>query len=83
MNRSALAVVTEALLDLPMVVLEKHHIRSAIYNEARYQMSFWDGLILAAAEAAGADVLFTEDLNHGQRYGSVLVRNPFRDGADV
>ena len=47
--------------------------------EERYQISFWDALILAAAESGGAGVVYTEDLNHGQRYGSVLVQNPFRN----
>jgi predicted nucleic acid-binding protein len=42
---------------------------------------FWDGLILAAAESGGAAVLFTEDLNDGQQYGAVAVRNPFRPAA--
>ena len=46
--------------------------------EERYQISFWDALILAA-ESGGAGVVYTEDLNHGQRYGSVLVQNPFRN----
>jgi predicted nucleic acid-binding protein len=36
------------------------------------------GLILAAAEAGGAEVLYTEDLNDGQRYGGVQARNPFQ-----
>jgi len=35
-------------------------------------------LIVAAAEAGGAEVLFAEDLNDGQRYGTVTVRNPFQ-----
>ncbi len=35
------------------------------------------GAIVAAAEALGAETLFSEDLNHGQRYGPVQVRNPF------
>jgi predicted nucleic acid-binding protein len=34
--------------------------------------------ILAAAQSLGAKTLYTEDLNDGQRYGSVQVRNPFR-----
>lgn len=34
-------------------------------------------LIVAAAEALEAPILYTEDLNHGQRYGSVRVVNPF------
>ena len=32
----------------------------------------------AAAESGGAELLYTEDLNDGQVYGTVLVRNPFR-----
>ncbi len=47
-------------------------------HELRYQISFWDSLILAAAEAGGAEVLYTEDLNDGQKYVGILVRNPFR-----
>ena len=43
----------------------------------RYQLSYWDGAIIAAAERLGARVLYSEDLNHGQTYGSVRVENPF------
>jgi predicted nucleic acid-binding protein len=52
-------------------------------NELQYQISFWDGLILAAAEAGGAEMLYTEDLNDGQQYGGILVRNPFRPGRTI
>lgn len=65
------------LLSYPLVLLGPPHILHAIEIEERYQISFWDALILAAAESGGAEVLFTEDLNDGQRYGPVLVRNPF------
>ena len=44
---------------------------------ARYQISYWDGAIIAAAQEIGADTLYSEDLNDGQRYGSVRVINPF------
>jgi predicted nucleic acid-binding protein len=67
----------EKFLVLPLVLLGPAQIIKAIENEQQYQVSFWDGLILAAAESGGADVLFTEDLNHGQRYGRVLAQNPF------
>jgi len=43
----------------------------------RYQLSYWDGAIIAAAHAAGADTIFSEDLNSGQKYGAVRVINPF------
>jgi predicted nucleic acid-binding protein len=39
--------------------------------------SFFDCTIAAAAELAGCDVLYTEDMNHGQRVGGVAIRNPF------
>jgi predicted nucleic acid-binding protein len=65
------------LLELPLVLVGASQIIAAILVEQRYQISFWDALILAAAESGGADVVFTEDLNHGQQYGNVTVRNPF------
>jgi predicted nucleic acid-binding protein len=43
-----------------------------------WQISFWDGMIVAAAEQAGARVLLTEDLNDGQKIAGVEVVNPFR-----
>lgn len=42
-----------------------------------YKVNFWDGLILAAAGECSASIVWTEDLSHGQRHGSVEVRNPF------
>ena len=45
----------------------------------RYQTSFWDSLILAAAITSGAKEIWSEDLNTGQTYESVLVMNPFNN----
>jgi predicted nucleic acid-binding protein len=64
-------------LALPLICIGAAEILDAIQIEERYEISFWDALILAAAESGGAEVVYTEDLNDGQRYGSVLVRNPF------
>lgn len=68
-----------ALLELPLVVVGPAEILAAIANEKRYRISFWDALILAAAAAGGAEIVYTEDLNSGQNYGAVTVRNPFED----
>ena len=78
MPRRELREATAALLDLPLVVIGPSHILAAVEAEEWYQISFWDSLILAAAESGGAEVVFTEDLNDGQQYGAVIVRNPFR-----
>lgn len=45
--------------------------------EARYSLSWWDALIVAAAQAGECRVLLTEDLQHGHRFGRVRVINPF------
>jgi predicted nucleic acid-binding protein len=58
--------------DYPLIV-------SAVELSVRYGLSYWDGAILAAAEVLGAATLYTEDLNHGQRYGRVRAVNPFRE----
>ena len=77
-SRQRLREAVARLLALPLVLVGPSHILKALENEERYRISFWDALILAAAELGGAGVLYTEDLNDGQQYGAVLVRNPFR-----
>lgn len=69
------------LLDMPLITVGPSHIRSAMDLVDRYQISFWDALIVAAAEGGGAGVVYTEDLNDGQAYGNVIARNPFCAGA--
>jgi predicted nucleic acid-binding protein len=44
------------------------------------QIDIYDANIVAAAELSGCDVLYTEDLNDGQRVGRVMIRNPFVAG---
>ena len=44
-------------------------------------VSFWDGLILKSAQASHCSILWSEDMSHGQRWGSLEVRNPFRADA--
>lgn len=51
---------------------------SAVNEQARWQLSLWDALILAAARASGAAELLSEDFNHGQDYGGVRAVNPFK-----
>lgn len=46
--------------------------------QRRYKIGWWDALVLQSAIALGCEVLWTEDLADGQRYGSVIVQNPFR-----
>jgi predicted nucleic acid-binding protein len=68
----------ETFEEFPCIPIDSALVRQGAEVALRYQLSYWDGAILAAAHRLGANVLYTEDLNHGQLYGSVRVVNPFR-----
>lgn len=55
-------------------------IMGAIRIQIRYKISFWDAMILQSAVQLGCPVLWSEDLNAGQEYQKVRVRNPFDSG---
>ncbi len=72
----ALALMDEYRV-FPNVATDYPLIVSAVELSLRYGISYWDGAIVAAAEALDAPIVYTEDLSHGQRYGAVRVVNPF------
>jgi predicted nucleic acid-binding protein len=53
-------------------------ILDSIDIQQRYNISFWDSLIICSAQKLGCSVIWSEDLNHGQSYGEVIVKNPFK-----
>ena len=63
----------EVVTNTPATVLK------ALDLEMRYKTSFWDALILQAAEDAGASILYSEDMAAGQHYGAIQVVNPLID----
>ena len=67
------------LFEFPMIAVDREIILDALVLQRRYQIDFWDSQILAAARRFRAEVLYSEDLSHGQTYGSVHCENPFRD----
>lgn len=52
-------------------------VLGAIGVHLQASISFWDAMVVRSAAEMGCDVLYSEDLNDGQRYAGVLVRNPF------
>lgn len=63
-------------LNWEVVVNDGSAVIEAIDLEERYRISFRDALILQAAGSAGADIVYSEHLSHGQQYASLLVQNP-------
>jgi len=60
----------EVIINTPNAVIQ------ALEIEARYKISFWDALILQAAESSESSILYSEDLASGQDYGAIRVVNP-------
>lgn len=71
----------ETLSDLqklfPVVAAQPACFKSAVQLEERYRLSFWDAMLFATIREAGVQVLFTEDLQHGQTIDGVSILNPF------
>jgi predicted nucleic acid-binding protein len=79
MTAAAALAWIEGLEELPCWSTDFALVKNAIVLSSRYRISYWDSAVLAAAEALGAAILYTEDLSDGQTYGAVQVRNPFLD----
>jgi predicted nucleic acid-binding protein len=62
-------------LQVESVTSDQVHL--ALEIRQRFQVSYYDALILASARLAACAVVYSEDLNDGQDYGGVQVSNPF------
>jgi predicted nucleic acid-binding protein len=68
-----------ALTHFEVVATDHHLVLDAHALAAREQLAWFDALIVEAALRSGCAVLFSEDLQHGRRFGELEVRNPLRD----
>ena len=73
---AAFAVIEE-LLGPARPLTTAIHARAVVLARD-HELSFYDALIVAAALDAGCEVLCSEDLQHGQKFGALKVENPFR-----
>ena len=73
---AALAVIEE-LLGVARPLTAAVHIQAVVLARD-FELSFYDALIVAAAMDAGCELLCSEDLQDGQKFGAVTVENPFR-----
>ncbi len=73
--RDELSVIKK-LLDPPLPLTAEIHDAAVDISE-RYGFHFFDSLIVAAALRAKCSILYTEDLQHGQKIEGLTIRNPF------
>lgn len=76
-NVSDVLATLDSLKPIPLIKGDAEIVRRAIEAHATYGIHFYDGMIVAAAERADAQKIWSEDLNAGQKYFGVEVANPF------
>lgn len=74
----AAQVEVRALLPWLPIEINPSILDRAWHLESRFQLSWWDALIVASAQAGACRYLLTEDLQDGQDIDGLLVVNPFR-----
>jgi predicted nucleic acid-binding protein len=71
------AALLETWFAYPTLPITSEVVRAAIQIHERFQLSYWDAAIIAAAKQMGCKSVYSEDLNAGQDYDGVTVINPF------
>jgi predicted nucleic acid-binding protein len=65
------------LAEFPVLYPDEHVFRLALRGMAAYRLAWFDAHLWAYAERYGISEILSEDFEHGRRYGTVRVRNPF------
>ena len=68
----------DALAPIRTIAPDRDLVRRAVEAHVSYGIHFYDGMIVAAAERAACERIWSEDLNNGQKYFGVTVANPFQ-----
>lgn len=71
------ALIVESFLEWNVINNDAKILKEGIVLSQQMSISFWDALIVAAAKAAGARYLLSEDLAHKHIYAGITVINPF------
>ncbi len=78
MTAAEAAVAISALeAGLEVAQITTQIVKEAIAIHQRYQLRYWDSLIVATAKRAGCVEVISEDMNEGQDYGGIVLVNPF------
>lgn len=70
--------ILSVIPDHAVVETTKDDAIRALDLNAKYHFSFWDSLIIAAAEKASCSIIYSEDFSHDQKIETVKIINPFK-----
>jgi predicted nucleic acid-binding protein len=68
----------DTLAPIRLIPPDNDIVRRAVEARAAYGLHFYDGMIVAAAERAGCERIWSEDFNPGQKYFGIAATNPFQ-----
>jgi predicted nucleic acid-binding protein len=74
-------MLLDALTAIKLILPDEGIVRRAVEAQVAYGLHFYDGMIVAAAERARCERIWSEDLNPGQEYFRITVENPFKEGS--
>ncbi|MDD5031241.1 MAG: PIN domain-containing protein [Rhodoferax sp.] len=77
LSHNTASLMAAAYLKWRVVESDASLVMLALARSAQNDLSIWDAMVIEAAFRAKADVLYTEDLQHGQHFGALTVVNPF------
>ena len=63
--------------DFHVVPVTRELVYIALTIRQRFDISYWDAAILAAAQVTGCDIVYSEDFSHTQDYDGIRIQNPF------
>ena len=77
-SKNALAQIEDWRIIFPITTAKTSTLIQAIHAAEKYQLAFWDAMLLTTASEAGANLLLSEDFNHHQIIDGVRIVNPFK-----
>ncbi len=78
-SREAEAVITDTITRTGgCTVRIMPSVLAAVHLQRRYKVAWYDAMILNSALESGCSILWTEDFSDGQRFGDLVIRNPYK-----
>lgn len=78
LDKNVISVFLDYFDDLQMVRTDSVSVKNALEIKARYNIQFYDAMMISTASESGCDEMLSEDLNDGQNYDGVVAHNPFK-----
>ena len=71
--------ITKFKINFEIRETQMEDIEKAILLHKNHKFSYWDSLIIATAINVGAEILYSEDLQHGRIINNLKIINPFQE----